>query len=231
MRKIAALLTALAMGAVLVAPSVAQAPVTSVTVDAKVTPNKAGTKRKPCWPPSRWGPFSSRRPWRRHQPRRSPSTPRSRQTRPAPAEPAGREALRQDPLEERGGHRAADRDRLQHPDLEGRALQRRQVPQVRAEQGQPRRAGRLPEEVDHGLRDGFRVRRRRDHAPEGHLRERRREEHLLLHGAHEPGPRPDVRPGQGHEAERRSEVGLPGEDHGAARCFRSWPECRSHCAT
>ena len=47
MRKLAAPLTALVMGAILVAPSVAQAPVTTVTVDTKVTPNKAGTKRKP----------------------------------------------------------------------------------------------------------------------------------------------------------------------------------------
>jgi hypothetical protein len=47
MRKLAALLTALAMGTILVAPSVAQAPVTEVTVDANVSPNKAGTKRKP----------------------------------------------------------------------------------------------------------------------------------------------------------------------------------------
>jgi hypothetical protein len=47
MRKLAAPLTALAMGAILVAPSVAQAPVTSVTVDAHVTPSKAGTKKKP----------------------------------------------------------------------------------------------------------------------------------------------------------------------------------------
>jgi hypothetical protein len=47
MRKLAAPLTALAMGAILVAPSVAQAPVTEVTVDAHVTPNKAGTKKRP----------------------------------------------------------------------------------------------------------------------------------------------------------------------------------------
>jgi hypothetical protein len=37
----------LAIGAMLVAPSVAQTPVTTVTVDAKVTPSNAGTKRKP----------------------------------------------------------------------------------------------------------------------------------------------------------------------------------------
>ena len=40
-------MAALALGAILVAPSVAQAPVTTITVDAKVTPNKAGTKRHP----------------------------------------------------------------------------------------------------------------------------------------------------------------------------------------
>jgi hypothetical protein len=39
---------ALALGGALVVPAVAQAPAqTSVTVEAKVTPNKAGTKRKP----------------------------------------------------------------------------------------------------------------------------------------------------------------------------------------
>jgi len=47
MRKLVALLAVLAMGAILVAPSVAQAPVTKVTVDAKVTPSKAGTKKNP----------------------------------------------------------------------------------------------------------------------------------------------------------------------------------------
>jgi hypothetical protein len=49
MRTLVALTTgSLAVGAILVAPTVAQAPVeTKVTVSAKVTPNKAGTKRKP----------------------------------------------------------------------------------------------------------------------------------------------------------------------------------------
>jgi hypothetical protein len=47
MRKLVALVAGLTMGAILVAPSVAQAPVTTVTVDAKVTPSKAGTKRNP----------------------------------------------------------------------------------------------------------------------------------------------------------------------------------------
>lgn len=47
MRKLVALLVSLALGAILVAPSVAQAPITSVTVDANVTPSKAGTKRNP----------------------------------------------------------------------------------------------------------------------------------------------------------------------------------------
>jgi hypothetical protein len=47
MRKLLAL-TSLAVAAMVIAPStVAQAPVTSVTVDAKVTPNNAGTKKKP----------------------------------------------------------------------------------------------------------------------------------------------------------------------------------------
>jgi hypothetical protein len=47
MRKLVALVAVLALGAILVAPSVAQAPVTTVTVDAKVSPSKAGTKRNP----------------------------------------------------------------------------------------------------------------------------------------------------------------------------------------
>jgi hypothetical protein len=49
MRKLVALTVgAVALGAVLVAQTVAQAPPqTSVTVDAKVTPNNAGTKKKP----------------------------------------------------------------------------------------------------------------------------------------------------------------------------------------
>lgn len=47
MRKLGALIAVLALGAIVVAPSVAQAPVTSITVDGKVTPNKAGTKKKP----------------------------------------------------------------------------------------------------------------------------------------------------------------------------------------
>ncbi len=47
MRKLIVLLAALAMAAILVAPSVAQAPTTTITVDAKVTPNKAGTPSKP----------------------------------------------------------------------------------------------------------------------------------------------------------------------------------------
>jgi hypothetical protein len=47
MRKLLAL-TSLALAAVVVAPTtVAQTPLTSVTVDAKVTPNKAGTKSNP----------------------------------------------------------------------------------------------------------------------------------------------------------------------------------------
>jgi hypothetical protein len=47
MRKLVAVVAGLTLAVVLVAPSVAQAPVTSITVDAKVTPNKAGTKRNP----------------------------------------------------------------------------------------------------------------------------------------------------------------------------------------
>jgi hypothetical protein len=47
MRKLVAATAGVALVAVLAAPSVAQAPVTTVTVDAKVSPNKAGTKRKP----------------------------------------------------------------------------------------------------------------------------------------------------------------------------------------
>jgi len=47
MRKLVAMVAGVALGAILVAPSVAQAPVTTITVDAKVIPNKAGTKRKP----------------------------------------------------------------------------------------------------------------------------------------------------------------------------------------
>jgi hypothetical protein len=47
MRKLVAAATGLTLVAILAAPSVAQAPVTKVTVDAKVTPNKAGTKKKP----------------------------------------------------------------------------------------------------------------------------------------------------------------------------------------
>jgi hypothetical protein len=47
MRKLVVPVAAVAFGALLIAPSVAQGPVTSVTVDAKVTPNKAGTKKKP----------------------------------------------------------------------------------------------------------------------------------------------------------------------------------------
>jgi hypothetical protein len=47
MRKLLPLLF-LVLAAIVVAPTTgAQAPLTSVTVDAKVTPNKAGTKRKP----------------------------------------------------------------------------------------------------------------------------------------------------------------------------------------
>jgi hypothetical protein len=49
MRKLVALTAGVvALGTILVAPTVAQSPSqTSVTVDAKVTPNNAGTKRKP----------------------------------------------------------------------------------------------------------------------------------------------------------------------------------------
>jgi hypothetical protein len=47
MRKLGALIAVLAIGAIAVAPSVAQAPQTSVTVNAKVSPNKAGTPKKP----------------------------------------------------------------------------------------------------------------------------------------------------------------------------------------
>ncbi|MGH2804722.1 MAG: hypothetical protein ACRDL4_17005, partial [Thermoleophilaceae bacterium] len=37
----------LALGVLLVAPSVAQTPATEITVKTKVSPNKAGTKKKP----------------------------------------------------------------------------------------------------------------------------------------------------------------------------------------
>lgn len=47
MRKLVVPVAGLMLAAILIAPSVAQTPVTSVTVDAKVTPNKAGTKKKP----------------------------------------------------------------------------------------------------------------------------------------------------------------------------------------
>jgi hypothetical protein len=48
MRKLVALtIGVVALGAVLVAPSVAQAPVTTIKVDATVKPNKAGTPKKP----------------------------------------------------------------------------------------------------------------------------------------------------------------------------------------
>jgi hypothetical protein len=47
MRKLVAPVAGLTLVAILAAPSVAQAPVTTVTVDAKVTPNKAGTKKNP----------------------------------------------------------------------------------------------------------------------------------------------------------------------------------------
>jgi hypothetical protein len=48
MRKVVApLVGLLALGAALVAPTVAQPPQTEVTVDSKVTPNNAGTKAKP----------------------------------------------------------------------------------------------------------------------------------------------------------------------------------------
>jgi hypothetical protein len=48
MRKVVApLVGVLALGAALVAAAVAQAPQTTVTVDSKVTPNKAGTKANP----------------------------------------------------------------------------------------------------------------------------------------------------------------------------------------
>jgi hypothetical protein len=48
MRKVVGPIVAvLVVGAVLVSPTVAQAPQTSVTVDSKVTPNRAGTARKP----------------------------------------------------------------------------------------------------------------------------------------------------------------------------------------
>jgi hypothetical protein len=48
MRKVVAPLVALAvLGAALVSPTVAQTPVTEVTVDSKVSPNRAGTKANP----------------------------------------------------------------------------------------------------------------------------------------------------------------------------------------
>jgi len=48
MRKVVApLVGVVALGAALVSPSVAQTPVTSVTVDSKVSPNRAGTPKKP----------------------------------------------------------------------------------------------------------------------------------------------------------------------------------------
>jgi hypothetical protein len=48
MRKVVGPIVAvLVLGAVMVAPTVAQAPQTSVTVDSKVTPNRAGTPQKP----------------------------------------------------------------------------------------------------------------------------------------------------------------------------------------
>lgn len=48
MRKlVAALASLIAAGVMLVSPSVAQTPVTTVTVDSHVTPNNAGTKSKP----------------------------------------------------------------------------------------------------------------------------------------------------------------------------------------
>ena len=47
MRKLVAAATGVTLVAILAAPSVAQAPVTTVTVDAKVSPSKAGTKKKP----------------------------------------------------------------------------------------------------------------------------------------------------------------------------------------
>lgn len=48
MRKVVApLVGVLVLGATLVAPTVAQTPVTEVTVDSKVTPNRAGTPRNP----------------------------------------------------------------------------------------------------------------------------------------------------------------------------------------
>jgi hypothetical protein len=47
MRKLVAAAAGVTLVAALAAPSVAQAPVTTVTVDANVSPNKAGTKKKP----------------------------------------------------------------------------------------------------------------------------------------------------------------------------------------
>jgi hypothetical protein len=48
MRKVVApLVGVLVLGATLVTPTVAQSPITTIEVDAKVTPNKAGTKRNP----------------------------------------------------------------------------------------------------------------------------------------------------------------------------------------
>jgi hypothetical protein len=48
MRKVVALLVGVVvLGAALVAPTVAQTPLTEVTVDSKVSPNRAGTKKNP----------------------------------------------------------------------------------------------------------------------------------------------------------------------------------------
>jgi hypothetical protein len=47
MRKLGVAIAVLAIGAIAVAPSVAQAPSTSVVVEAKVSPNKAGTPGNP----------------------------------------------------------------------------------------------------------------------------------------------------------------------------------------
>src|ERR671919_1377139 len=48
MRKVVGpLVTVLVLGAVMVSPTVAQAPQTSVTVDSNVSPNRAGTPKKP----------------------------------------------------------------------------------------------------------------------------------------------------------------------------------------